>query len=160
MSCRLIISGEGPKRELLETMAKNLKIDDAVSMPGWVANPWKYLWRSSLFALASRWEGWPSAVVEAMTCGLPVITTDCPGGAKEMIEHGKSGVIVPTDDTKALKDAILDVLKNPAYRERLSEHAYRKSLNYDCNIIAPRYIDFAKAVMKVNTSKRELSLLR
>jgi glycosyltransferase involved in cell wall biosynthesis len=147
-SCRLLILGEGPEHGALEALVEDLRLADAVSLPGRVDNPWKYMSRASIFILPSRWEGWPSALMEAMACGLPVIATDCPGGGKEMVENGVSGLIVPTEDVKALTMTILQLLKDRALRTDLSQHALRRSQNFDYRIVAQDYISFAESLIE------------
>jgi glycosyltransferase involved in cell wall biosynthesis len=147
MACRLIILGVGPERENLEGLAGKLGVAHHMDMPGWVANPWKYMWRASAFVLPSRYEGWPSAVTEAMICGLPVITTDCPGGGKEMVENEKNGLTVPTDDVDALKQAMLRLLSDAELRAMLAANAYKSSEKYDYRIVAQDYICFGKWVL-------------
>lgn len=145
--CRLIILGEGPERAKLERITTELGLTQLVDMPGWVRNPWKYMSRSSFFVLPSRWEGWPSALVEAMACGVPVITTDCPGGGKEMVENGKSGLVVPTDDVGALREAILILLKDSELRTKLAAFACQRSENYCHRIVAQDYVAFARSLL-------------
>jgi glycosyltransferase involved in cell wall biosynthesis len=145
--CRLIILGEGPERPRLEALVKDLRLDDVVSLPGWVDNPWKYMACATFFVLPSRWEGWPSALMEAMACGLPVITTDCPGGGKEMVEHGRSGFVVPEEDVEALKSAMIKLAMNPELRAQLAVQAVQRAQHYDYKTVTKEYISFAKSLL-------------
>jgi glycosyltransferase involved in cell wall biosynthesis len=114
--CRLIILGEGEQREALERQAQQLGIAAYVQFPGFVKNPYAYMHRAALFVLSSRWEGLPSALIEAMACGCAVVATDCPSGPAEIIEDGTQGAIVPVEDSKALAAAMLDALHTPRGR--------------------------------------------
>lgn len=145
--CRLVILGEGPDRPKLETLIQRLKLAEVVWMPGRVSNPWKYVAHSTIFVLASRWEGWPSALMEAMVCGLPVITTDCPGDGKKMVEHEKTGIIVATDDTTQLQQALLELLENQNYREKIGKNAQETASSYDYRLITQKYISFAQLLL-------------
>ena len=107
----------------------------------------------------SRWEGWPSALVEAMACGLPAIITDCPGGGKEMIAHGTSGLIVPADDVHALKNVMLVLLKDSGLRAKLAAHANQSVQDYDYKTVTPNYVNFAKSLLKASSRYRDLSSL-
>jgi len=78
--CRLLILGEGPLRASLEDLARRLGVQDKVSMPGWADNPFAFMSRAALFALSSRSEGLPTALIEALACGCPCVSTDCPSG--------------------------------------------------------------------------------
>ena len=151
--CRLVILGEGPDRQKLEALIKRLKLAEAVWMPGRLSNPWKYVAHSTIFVLASRWEGWPSALMEAMVCGLPVITTDCPGDGKKMVEHEKSGIIIPTDDAIALSQRLLQLLQDGNYREKLGKNARESVFRYDYRAISSEYLNFSHFILKNHSLK-------
>lgn len=104
---RLIILGEGPDRKALETLIQELNLSEAVSLPGFVENPYAYMARASLFVLSSRGgEGLPTVMIEALFCGVPVVATDCPSGPREILADGKYGELVPMQDVPALARAI------------------------------------------------------
>lgn len=128
----LVILGEGPERENLERLAKELGIADRILMPGFIRNPHSILSRGTLFLLPSRFEGFPNALVEAMSIGLPVISADCPSGPSSLVEHGKNGILVPVEDTDALRTAILDLLSDTDRAARLGAEALR--VREFCNI--------------------------
>ena len=110
---RLMILGDGEIRGRLEDLVVKLKLEKDVVMPGFVKNPYAYMRNSDAFVLSSRWEGFGNVLVEAMACGTPVISTDCPSGPAEILENGKWGALVPVGDADALSQAILDTLDNP-----------------------------------------------
>ncbi|MEJ2199908.1 MAG: glycosyltransferase [Desulfuromonadaceae bacterium] len=141
---RLLILGEGPLREELETLANELGVGDRVFLPGSVRNPWKYMVHAEVFVLSSRWEGWPSALCEAMSVGMAVITTDCPGGGKVMVEHGRSGLISAVNDVDKLRDSILELLANDSLRRTLGQGALARSEHYDYRHIDYEYVDFVR----------------
>jgi len=103
---RLLILGEGPEREALESTIARLDLGSDVELPGWVANPYPFLIRSAAFVLSSRWEGLPGALIEALFCGIPVIATDCPSGPREILDGGRHGRLVPVGESDALALAI------------------------------------------------------
>ncbi len=107
-AARLIILGEGEDRNSLERKVKTLGLQDVVLLPGFVDNPYAYLAHSSVFVLSSKWEGLPTVLVEAMACGLPVISMDCPSGPREILQNGRYGRLIPVGDLAALSSAILD----------------------------------------------------
>lgn len=113
VTARLIILGEGELRPELEAMTKKLGIAEDVSMPGFVKNPYAYMNRASAFILSSIWEGLPTVLIEAMACGCPVISTDCPSGPREILANGQYGELVPMGDVMALSSAMLRVLESP-----------------------------------------------
>ncbi len=113
ISAQLMILGEGRDRPLLEQIVKQLNLHGAVAMPGFVENPYPYMRHANLFVLSSLWEGFGLVLVEAMACGTPVVSTDCPTGPYEILEGGKWGKLVPVGNPQVLAEAILDTLRNP-----------------------------------------------
>jgi len=134
---RLTILGEGTKREELETLANKLGIRNRVSFPGFVENPFSYMSRADVFVLSSEWEGFGNVLVEAMACGTPVVSTDCPSGPSEILCDGRYGPLVPVGDHVALADAIEETLDNPVDSERLQERAS----DFSVKKIADQYLD-------------------
>jgi len=103
---QLLILGEGEERPVLEALVRQLGLEHDVSLPGFVANPYAYMARASLFVLSSRWEGLPTVLIEALYCGTPVVATDCPSGPREILRDGQYGQLVPVGDVAALAQAI------------------------------------------------------
>jgi glycosyltransferase involved in cell wall biosynthesis len=108
----LVILGEGPERGKLEQLARQLGVAADVDLPGFIANPYPFLARTDVFVLASRVEGLSNAIIEALACGCPVVSTDCPSGPSEVLEHGRYGRLVPVGDDAALATAIDASLRN------------------------------------------------
>ena len=120
---RLMILGEGELRGELENMTKRLGISEDVAMPGFVENPYIYMKNASAFVMSSRWEGLGNVLIEAMSCGCPVVSTDCPHGPKEILAAGKYGILVPVQDVFTLSYAMLKVLETPIRHELLIRRA-------------------------------------
>jgi glycosyltransferase involved in cell wall biosynthesis len=116
---RLVILGEGELRVELKSLAHQLGIEADVFMPGFVGNPFAYMARAQLFALSSRYEGLPTVLIEAMACGCPVVSTDCPSGPAEILEDGKWGRLVPVGDMEALADAMAATLDETGRRDAM-----------------------------------------
>jgi len=112
---RLMILGEGKDRARLEALVRKLGLEEDVALPGFVENPYKYMKRASVFVLSSRWEALPTVLIEAMACGCPVVSTDCPSGPAEILENGKWGRLVPIHSPELLAKAILETLERPIY---------------------------------------------
>lgn len=108
--CRLIILGDGEDRQKLEKLAKDLGVAEDVSMPGITENPYAYMAHADVLVLSSNFEGWGLALIEALACGCPVISTDCPCGPREILENGKYGKLVPVNDVNAMAQAITEVI--------------------------------------------------
>ena len=110
---RLMILGEGEERAKLEALTQELGLQDDISLPGFVDNPYAYMARAAVFVLSSAWEGFGNVLVEAMAVGTPVISTDCPSGPAEILENGRWGKLVPVGDVEELTKAIMITLRDP-----------------------------------------------
>jgi glycosyltransferase involved in cell wall biosynthesis len=119
----LVILGKGKQKENLMKLADELGIQDRISFEGFVNNPYSYMSKADVFALSSEWEGFGNVIVEAMACGTPVVCTDCPGGASEILNDGKYGSLVPVGDEEALASAIWEMLNNPTDSSTLKSRA-------------------------------------
>ena len=127
---RLVILGEGPRpqktakrRGELLALAAELGIVDDVMLPGFVNNPLSYMAHASVFVLSSLREGLPNVLVEALACGCPVVSTDCPHGPSEILDGGRYGALVPVGDAGALAAAIERTLDQPPSRADLRARA-------------------------------------
>ena len=110
---RLIILGEGELRPELEARVRALGIADDVDLPGFDANPFRFMRHANVYVLSSDWEGLPTALIEAMACGTPVVATDCRSGPREILHDGRLSRLVPTGDAAALAEAIVATLDAP-----------------------------------------------
>jgi len=133
----LVILGEGGKRRELEQQVQKLGIEADVELHGFVDNPFAWMSRASLFVLSSAWEGSPGVLVEAMACGCPVVSTDCPSGPDEILDAGRYGRLVPVGDDAALANAIAAALDVTTDREALRSRARE----FDVDRAVARYLD-------------------
>ncbi|HEU0030828.1 MAG TPA: glycosyltransferase [Kofleriaceae bacterium] len=122
---RLFVLGEGPLHRELEAQAQQLGLADDVVFHGFDPNPFKYLARSKLLIHASRAEGLPGGIIQAMSCGVPVVSTDADFGPREVIENGVSGFLVPVGDPHVLADRAARLLDDAQLHARMSEAARR-----------------------------------
>ncbi len=116
---RLVVWGDGPERSRLEALALELGLADRVALPGRTAMPGAWLDHAGIFALTSRYEGFPNALAEAMAAGLAVLSTACPVGPRAMIRHEVDGLLVGNGDLQELSDALGRLMSDPALRRRL-----------------------------------------
>jgi glycosyltransferase involved in cell wall biosynthesis len=103
---RLTIVGEGPERPRLQALARSLGIADRIEMPGFAEDVMPWLRRADLFVLSSDYEGLPAALIEALACNIPVVTTDCFDGARSLLAGASGCAVVRRDDVDALAEAI------------------------------------------------------
>ncbi len=115
---RLVIFGEGPDRNKLQSLRAELGLEARVDLPGFVANLPAELSASDLFVLSSRWEGLPGVLLEALALDIPVVATDCPTGPNEILAGGKWGRMVPVGDPSALALAMHETLTRPIAIEK------------------------------------------
>ncbi|HTN60544.1 MAG TPA: glycosyltransferase, partial [Devosia sp.] len=123
MAAKLVILGDGPLRAELGALIAERGLDDAVLLPGFVADIRPALAASDLFVLTSTSEGFGNVIVEAMAAGVPVVSTDCPHGPREILDNGALGELVPVGDAPAIAAAMARMLANPTNPDRLKARA-------------------------------------
>lgn len=138
--------GEGEDRGRLEYLIKELKLENNVSLLGFVENPYAYMQRSDVFVLSSRWEGFGNVLVEAMACGCPVVSTNCPSGPAEILENGEYGILVPVEDVEKMAKSIIKILTNKELREELSNKALKRSKEFHVEKAVEKYLQIFSEV--------------
>lgn len=136
--CRLVILGEGELRNELQVLVDSLGLQAHVLLPGFAKNPFAWMAHADVFVLSSVWEGFGNVLAEAMACGTPVVSTDCPSGPAEILENGKWGRLVPVGDASAMAEAILETLS--AFSPTSEELATR-AMAFGSSVIADQYIE-------------------
>ncbi|MFQ5527082.1 MAG: glycosyltransferase [Thermoanaerobaculia bacterium] len=136
----LVILGDGPLRSELEAQARGHGIAGRVHMPGFVKNPFRYMARSTVFVLSSRFEGLPGVLLQAMACGVPVISTDCPAGPDEILTDGRDGVLVPVNSAEAIAGELLTLLRDPERRSRLASAGRERSQAFRTEPVVREYL--------------------
>jgi glycosyltransferase involved in cell wall biosynthesis len=140
---RLMILGEGEERHKLTELSKKLGIDADVDMPGFVDNPFAILRHSSLFVLSSVFEGFGNVLVEAMACGCPVVSNDCPSGPAEILENGKYGKLVTVGNVAELAETIVrtvDAPEHPDVVKRAQDFGVEQSVIEYLKVLLPTSI--------------------
>ena len=143
---RLIILGEGNEKESLQNLADQLGLTNDFSLPGFVRNPHSFMKNAAVFVLSSLWEGLPTVLIEALACGTPVVSTDCPSGPSEILEGGRLGHLVPISDEGALAEAILNKLQSPGSK---AEPAVIKRFSQETTCH-----QYQKLIMDISTKTR------
>jgi glycosyltransferase involved in cell wall biosynthesis len=151
----LVVLGEGPEREALSQQAAALGVQHKVWLPGFVSNPLAYMRRARVFALSSRNEGFPSALVEAMEAGAGLVSTDCPFGPREILDGGRFGSLVPVGNASAFAAALQRELDRPDVGPdaRRAERA-EWMRQYDPEVITERYLELVRDVIAESETER------
>jgi glycosyltransferase involved in cell wall biosynthesis len=133
----LVIVGDGEKRRELEALASDLGVSSRVHFAGFQIDPSPFYATADLFVLSSDYEGLPTVLIEALSFGVPVVSTDCPSGPSEILGAGRWGTLVPVGDAYALSRAIEEALTSPVDREALKSRAS----DFSPDIAAARYLE-------------------
>lgn len=136
-NARLMILGHGQNEEELRSLADQLQVADRVIFAGFHSDPTAFYHTANLFVLSSDYEGFGNVIVEALSCGLSVVSTDCPSGPAEILEYGRYGRLVPVGDANAVAKAMDEALASPSDPEMLK----RRAADFAPDIAAQRYLD-------------------
>lgn len=139
VEAELWIIGDGPDREQLQQRIARHGLGSSARLLGFKTNPHAYMRRATLFCLSSIYEGFGNVVVEAMACGAPVVSTDCPHGPSEIIRDESEGLLVPTREPKALAAALVRALSDDALRSRMSAGGRARAAAFHATTIAAAY---------------------
>jgi len=150
---RLIIMGDGGDRQKLQELIDKLNLKEKVELVGFVKNPYSYLAKADIFVLPSLWEGLPNTLLEAMVCGLPVVSTDCLAGPREVlapdsdfrnrmsegIEKAEFGILVPMKDENNLAKALSILLEDDELRGHYKQKSLERSKDFEASKILEKY---------------------
>lgn len=143
IDARLVLAGRGPLKRDLHELAIELEIEDRVDFLGYVPNPYNYMRRARLLAVSSHYEGFGLILTEALACGTPVVSTDCPGAPSDILNGGEFGELVGVGDPRGLADAMARTLNDPPDPEQLVERAQ----HYRVDKVADRYAEVIDRAM-------------
>jgi glycosyltransferase involved in cell wall biosynthesis len=146
---KLVILGQGPQKSNLKKLVKKLKIENDVYFLGWQKNPFKFLANSKVFVLSSLWEGLPYVLLEAMACGIPVVSYDCRSGPREIlapetdssfqtedIEYTEFGILVEPENIDQLLEGIKKIFTDSNLCSKIKGKSKQRALDFDIkNII-------------------------
>jgi glycosyltransferase involved in cell wall biosynthesis len=144
---RLRICGDGPLRASLHRLVRDLGLTERVALPGAVRGIEHEMARASVFALSSRFEGFPMVLLEAMSMGLAIVSFDCPTGPRELLDDGRSGMLVPEGDVDALAAALERVVADAELRGRLGRGAEAAAAAYSVDRVGERWDELLAGVL-------------
>ena len=140
----LHIFGIGELEDALKKQVEDLNIEDYVVFRGFSSDVQHEIWDSAMFVLSSDYEGISNSMIEALSMGVPVISTDCPvGGSRTYIEDGVNGILTPVGDQKALTEAMITLTDNSELARKLSANGAKIKDKYSLEKIADRFLEEA-----------------
>jgi glycosyltransferase involved in cell wall biosynthesis len=139
---KLVILGNGPLRMELEEEAKRLNITHQLIMPGAVKNVDEWLAKSSIFAFPSVSEGFPNALVEAMSAGLPCVSFDCDAGPRDIIQNEVNGYLVPLKNINLFAQKLNTLMQKEELRIELGQEAIKIKEELEPSMITDKFITF------------------
>ena len=137
---KLDIFGQGEWREMLQQMIDKAELQDTVRLNKPTKQIGEEYVKSDLLVMSSNYEGFPMVMIEAMACGLPVVSFDYKCGPKDIIQSGINGLLVPNGDIQALADAMMKVMEDEAYRKLLSLNARKVVDTYSEQAVMSQWI--------------------
>ncbi|NLU67386.1 glycosyltransferase family 4 protein [Streptomyces sp. HNM0574] len=151
---QLRIYGGGDQRAALRKRVDGLRLHNHVRLMG-PHSPIDPEWvKASIAVSTSRHESFGMSVVEAMRCGLPVVSTDCDYGPREIIRHGTDGLLVPVGDARAVAKALLTLIEDEDLRHRMAEEALRGAGRFDPSRVARQYEDLFRSLVPAGEEER------
>lgn len=136
---RLIVLGDGDEKDNLQKIIDEHHLNNFVKIVPFQDNPWPYYKNADVFVLTSQWEGFGNVIVEALACGTPVVSTNCPGGPAYILDNGKYGRLVPLGDKQALQTQIKQILNGEITFDK--KELIKRGNEFSVEKIAQRYLD-------------------
>lgn len=151
---QLRMYGEGDRRDALTQQIEELGVSSSASLMGYSTTVRDEMAKASLLVLSSRTEGYPMSILEAMSCGLPVVAFDCHTGPREMIDHGTDGLLVPNGDIDGLADAISRVIElGIDGRRAMGQAALRKARQHSQPVISARWESLLRQLLDAKAAQ-------
>ena len=135
----LNIIGEGEEKENLDKLIKKNNLSQNIKLLGYIKDPFPYLVNADLYVNSSIYDGLPLSMIEALVSKIPIVSTDCDSGPREILKNGKYGILVPIKDYKSLAFEIENVLTKKISIGKVTEE---DMLLYDSKEISKKYINF------------------
>ena len=122
---KLVIVGDGVLKEECKKLTVILGVEDKVDFVGTVQNVWDYYNQAKIFAFTSNSEGFPNALLEAMSFGLPCVSTDCPSGPSEIIINNENGYLIEVNNKRQLENSLSKLINSPEICDQFSQNAIK-----------------------------------
>lgn len=140
-SWNLVIFGDGPERNQLLMKLGKLGLQERVFLPGNIGDIFSVLPHGDMFVLSSRYEGFPNALCEAMSCGLPPVSFNCPTGPSDIIRHGIDGLLVEQENEEALEKSLNELINDEETRRAIGEQARKVTQRFNESTVMKMWYD-------------------
>ncbi len=142
----LQIYGEGEKKEELDGLIRSLNLESCAKIHSFDSHVHEKIVDAGMYVSTSDWEGFPNSVLEALSIGLPVISTDCDFGPRDLIENDKNGILIPLNDKEALVKAMCKIAEDGEFADRISREARKTREKYSPQIIGDMWIELIERI--------------
>jgi glycosyltransferase involved in cell wall biosynthesis len=139
-SLKLVIVGTGSLHALLVQQIVTLGMEGRIILVGFDSNPYKYMAKAEFLVMSSDTEGYPLVLIEALSLGCPIVSTDCPTGPREIIQQGKNGLLVEKGNVGAIAAGIDDLFANHALRQQMRLQAPESVSDNDIDTVAAAWL--------------------
>jgi len=136
---KLLIAGEGNQREFYQKTINELNEQENIRLLGRISSIQNEYSKAKVFAFTSNYEGFPNALIEAMYYGLPCVSTDCPTGPSELIEHNKNGFLIPMNNQKILEEKLIKLMTDETLRKTFGDNAKIRTRDFEASNIADEW---------------------
>lgn len=145
---KLIIYGEGPLEKTLKEYIETKKLSQSIELAGVIDDVVKKTYKSKMFVLSSDYEGMPNSLMEAMSMGIPCVSTKCDGGGAEfLIENEKNGLLVEKNNIDQMYNAMKKIIENEELAKKISQSAHNRMKKISPKIINKQWIDYMKKIV-------------
>jgi glycosyltransferase involved in cell wall biosynthesis len=145
---RLVIYGEGPERARLKAQIEQHGLSDRISLAGLFTDVEAVFSQADLFVLASRFEGYPNVLLEALSFACPVIATDSPGATAEILTGRQCGLLIPSEDVGSLADALDRMMSAETLRAQYAEKGPGAIAHLDIGKVGNMWLELLSSVIQ------------
>jgi len=148
---KLLVLGKGDPRNLI-ALSEDMGVSDSVQFIGHQINPWAFISKCDLFVLSSIWEGLPCVLTETQAIGIPIVSTECPSGPREILMNGRAGMLCKSQSVESLTDAIIFALDNPSIMAEKVRVASDNISRFEPKHISHEYFKLAELALSLSKS--------
>jgi len=144
----LLIIGDGPLKFELKALIRKKRLENDIILLGMQENPYKYLAQSDIFVLSSLLEGFPNVLIEALACGLPIISTNCESGPNEILDNNRYGLLTKVMDSEDLAKKMIYLAKNNELMTKYSKLSLKRAKDFNQEKILGEWLNLIEDLLK------------